>query len=799
MKKTLLCFKAFLFFFFSVVTLYSQNKTENRFVEKVYLHTDRTTYFLGEDLWYKAYNVNANNNTLTDNSNILYVELISPDSKIISRHKTNLEMGLGHGDFKLIDSIGVKPGVYQLRAYTNWNRNYGDDFVFKKNIEIIDVFQSHFNTEITGTKLDSKSVVEESNQNIFSIDFFPEGGSLLQNVASVIGFKAVDVNGNPIEVEGDIYDSNHQKVTSFSSVHDGMGTLQIIPLQGNAYYAIARIETGEELLVELPKVLTEGYLISFKRFKGRNIVSVNTNQETLSANTNRQIKIIFSSKSIPYLEVEQTIGKTITSFEIPSDKLPEGISQITLYDNTSKPQSERLIYIEKAQDLSVELTTDKSSYQPNEEVEVSISSTTISGEPQSGSFSLSVTDMNGLEDDKNNSSTICSYFLMESDIRGEVFHPNYYFNPENSKRLEHLDHVLLTQGWRDFLWKTQPMQNDTITFKAEKGFTISGRVKQLLGNKPSVNNNVTLAVMNNKNFNAFSSKTDSLGQFQFKDLMFSGKSNIQLNSRNEKGKYSGEILIDSLEEVPIQVSYKSEWNRPDLDNTVIENVYKKYVEFGVQPENVLKEVTIIASANKKEDIVANYGNYGFADKSYVADEDVHLFSTIGELLMVKFPNISGSEIYIVDGRQINPDEKSYFVDNIQPDDIVKIDIITEAQATLFFGIDGKNGVVAIYTKPNTGNKAKKEGISTVKKEIEGFYKARKFYVPTIKSEKSNNRPTDIRNTIYWNPYVHPDKTGKASVNYTNSSIETKVKVSLEGITTAGIPVVRNTYYTVKRY
>ncbi|KJD31115.1 hypothetical protein PK35_16235, partial [Tamlana nanhaiensis] len=42
---------------------------------------------------------------------------------------------------------GVKSGHYQLQAYKNWNRNFGDDFVFTKNIEIIDVFKAHFSYE----------------------------------------------------------------------------------------------------------------------------------------------------------------------------------------------------------------------------------------------------------------------------------------------------------------------------------------------------------------------------------------------------------------------------------------------------------------------------------------------------------------------------------------------------------------------------------------------------------------------------------------------------------------------------
>ena len=121
-----------------------------------------------------------------------------------------------------------------------------------------------------------------------------------------------------------------------------------------------------------------------------------------------------------------------------------------------------------------------------------MSSKSKAGAAKSASFSLSVTDMNGVVDEKDFGTNISSYFLMESDIRGKVHNPGYYFDATNVKRLEHLDDLLLTQGWRDFLWKTMPKSNDTINYKAEKGITISGRVKQLFGEKPKVNNRIGL-------------------------------------------------------------------------------------------------------------------------------------------------------------------------------------------------------------------------------------------------------------------------------------------------------------------
>jgi len=798
-------FVCFFLFVVSIGFLQAQDKnTIKPDVEKVYLHTDRSTYFMGEDIWYKAYNVRASNNLLFDNSNILYVELISADSKIVARNKTNLEMGLGHGDFHLADSLGVKPGIYQLRAYTNWNRNFGEDFVFKKNIEIIDVFEAYSNLKNTPKSAATTNIIStsSSNQNNFSVDFFPEGGSLLENVASIVGFKAVDGNGNPLTISGDVFDSDNELVTSFLSPHDGMGKFQIVPISGKTYYAKIKTSTGVELRFELPKVTKQGYLLNFRTFKGKNIVIINTNEATLAQNPNATLTVICKAKGISYLETTQTLTETSLSFELTKDKVPEGISQITLYDSNNRPQSERLVYIEKEHDLDVQLSTDKISYQPNEKATVNVSSKSKAGIAKSASFSLSVTDMNGIIEEKDYGTTISSYFLMEADIRGKVHHPGYYFDATNVKRLEHLDDLLLTQGWRDFLWKTIPKFNDTINYVAEKGITISGRVKQLLGEKALKNNNITLALINKKHMNIFNAVTDSLGSFKFENLMFSGKTNMFLNSRNGKGKFRGEILINTIEQPSLFTAFKSEpisWTQST--RTIVENVFKKFVAYGIQPENVLDEVKIVTKKKSQTPVL-----YGIPDNSYVPDESIATFTDIYDLMVQKIPGLfsegesvrfqrfEGEPLFLLNGNTAFRTE----IDFIQPSDVEKIDAVKGMQATLYYGEAAANGIVAVYTKPGI-KPGEKGGFHSIKKEINGFYSARVFYSPN--PEKPNLELDDkaaVRNIIYWNPYVHPDKTGNVSLNYYNTKIETKVKVALEGITSNGIPVVKNTYYTIKK-
>lgn len=792
-------------FVLSIGFLQAQDKKTIPDIEKIYLHTDKSIYFIGEDLWYKAYTVRASSNLLFDNSNILYVELIAPNSEIIARNKTNIEIGLGRGDFQLTDSLGVKPGVYQLRAYTNWNRNFGEDFVFKKNIEIIDVFESRSKSNPAQNSANAAAnlISEIGNPTSYRIDFFPEGGSFLENVASIVGFKAVDTNGNPIHVTGEIFDSNDELVTPFSSPHDGMGKFQMIPMEGKKYYAKINTPDGKVQRVELPKVADQGYLLSFRTFKGKNIVSLLTNEKTLLQNPNASLTVVCRAKGVSYFESTQTLNQTTFSFELAKDKTTEGISQITLYDSNSKPQSERLVYIEKEHDLEVQLSTDKASYKPNEKATVNVSSKSKTGVTKSASFSLSVTDMNGIVEENDFGTNISSYFLMESDIRGKVHNPGYYFDATNLKRLEHLDNLLLTQGWRDFLWKSTSKFSDLTTYKAEKGFTISGRVKQLFGSKAKVNTGIGLVLLNKKHMNTFKTTTDSIGSFKFENIMFSGKTKMVLNSKNEKGKYGGEIVVNPLEQPPVAISFKNEpivWT--ETKRMIVDNVFKKYAAFGVKPENILDEVQIMGQKKKYATVA-----YGVPDYKYIVDKvEAKKLNSSAELVEEEcrgvippnfsleldsyFDRESGKALILIDGYEAYEANELL---GIAPEDVVKIEVISGYVVNALYG---KSQVISVFTNGNR-NKAVSDYSYSVKQEVDGFYTERVFYSPNPEQAELDNKLA-VRNTLYWNPFVHPDANGNANVMYYNTKVETKVKVALEGITATGIPVTKKVYYTIKK-
>ncbi len=91
--------------------------------EKVYLHMDNTSYFLGDTIWYAIYTRQTNNDLPSNISHLAYVELYNQDGYMVERQLVDIRNGRGHGNFAL--SKEMFGGYYELRAYTRWQLNWG--------------------------------------------------------------------------------------------------------------------------------------------------------------------------------------------------------------------------------------------------------------------------------------------------------------------------------------------------------------------------------------------------------------------------------------------------------------------------------------------------------------------------------------------------------------------------------------------------------------------------------------------------------------------------------------------------
>lgn len=215
--------------------------------EKVYLHFDKPYYMAGETVWFKAYLFDASNHRIDSVSRVLYVDLVNESTGKVILQRILKSEGVAHGDMALPDTL--TEGMYQLRAYTNYMRNFSDELFFHKNIKI-------WQGTIQSTMSEAKAL---DLSNVASVQFFPEGGDLVQNLPSRVGFKAVNKLGKGVDIEGIVLDETQDTVAVFKSAHLGIGMFNFVPMPDKNYKAYVKKTDGKYWEQPFPQAKPSGF------------------------------------------------------------------------------------------------------------------------------------------------------------------------------------------------------------------------------------------------------------------------------------------------------------------------------------------------------------------------------------------------------------------------------------------------------------------------------------------------------------------------------------------------------------
>lgn len=800
-----------------------------KIIEKAYLHVDRESYYPGDDIWFKAYLIDASNRLLTANSANLHVELISMDSKIIDSRILRLDNGLGNGDFHLPEKL--QSGRYRIRAYTNYMRNFGDQLFFNKDITVIN------SSDAAKTFSDSSS----NDKNKLTVRFFPEGGSLVENVTSIVAFKAEDDLGYSHYISGEIYSSEGEKITDFKSTHNGMGTFMLKPATGLSYYAVIKNVKGELIRFDIPKCFSTGVAICVSGNKvGELLLTFKINPETLPLILDNDLSLTLSAHKIPFKTYSFRMKSMNSFLKLPANDLPEGIIMLTLSGLNNMPLCERLVYLQNNEDARINIETDKSIYNKRDSVSLKISLKTNSGIAQDAYLSLSATDYL-FTDSSRFHSTISSWFLLESDVHGPVEEPTHYFDPSVPERAKDLDMLLLTQGWRDFEWKYKNMN-----YPPENGLTISGRVRKKFADIPLRNATVNIGIFDIGKPLIINVPTDSSGRFCLNGIDLTGSAKVIASVTGDNNYLKGWLLLDSARYTPasvskgiipakfIQTNGQNNISADQLlnDNQLVKKNLYTYIHYSEIKNSIqrkyklsdtikLGEVRVIEhKVDWTDSPVTRSRHYlmGTPDYELKITPLDKTYSTAYKLINVRYlsqgkvprwaynPRIQ-YPLYMIDGRRAELGE----VQALPLDWVERIDVVKNSAAmlslrtlvqyeyrdTLGMTVTGyamADGAISIILKDGVENKSVYHS-STMK--FSGYNEPRIFYSPIHhKSLESDYKP-DLRTTLFWEPNIKVEDHKDLFLKYFNSDNPSVVKIIVEGITTAGIPVTGKTEYEVK--
>jgi hypothetical protein len=644
-----------------------------------------------------------------------------------------------------------------------------------------------------------KNIPIKATSNAVDVQFFPEGGNLVEGLPNKIAFKALNAAGLGEAVSGVIVDNEGTEVNRFETLQLGMGSFIVNPLPGKTYAAQVKFKDGSEQSFNLPKSQTSGYVLSINNTNPDKIgVKILMTTDLIGSN---EIKLVAQNSGNAYFVTRIASQKQIIAASIPKKELPSGIVQFTLFNNANVPVCERLAFVNNMEDrISATLANLKPEYTKREKVALSLSGK-FNDQPLQGSFSIAVTNTAAVKPDLENESNIFTSLLLSSDLPGYIENPNYYFLNTEAKTIQALDNLMLTQGWRRILWKNI-ISNAApiINYQPEKSLGISGTITSY-GGKPLPNSKVSL-FSSSGGFFAIDTLTDAQGRFNFDRLIFTDSTKFIVQARTAKDKKSLDIKLDI---VPGQIVTQNK-NTGDIEVNVNEalqgylkksnNYFDELTKRGLLERSImLNEVNIVEKKNPAPNS-SNLNGAGRADYVLTA-EMMQNCSTLSQCLQGRVAGLlfemgipyltrsmsMGGKVpmqIVLDGMTVEAD----FLDNIIPSDVESVEVLKSIGNTAIYGSSGGGGVLVITTKRGGGYTGATFAPGIITYAPKGYHIVREFYSPTYDPATPDNR-ADLRSTVYWNPHVVTDATGKATFNYFNTDEAGTYRVVIEGIDMMG--------------
>lgn len=833
--------------------------------EKIHLQNDKPIYAGGDTIWFRTFLVNAINNCPETISRYIYTELINPFGEAVSRVKIRQDKdSLYYGYLPLPEE--VPGGEYTLRAYTRYMENNDEESFFRKPVQIVsplnkslspsvrfegepgqktvNAYIELINTE-TQEKISMQNVsfydengsvehwqngdklrrlklkpdqykqkvikLEAANfqqflpislpANDYQVDFLPEGGNLPAGVLSKMAFKALNNYGLSETVTGVIKDESGKEICSFRTTHAGMGYFSWIPEAGKRYYAECTSASGVKKQFDLPEVETDTYTLKVQEARGKYYISILTSPE---ASTSDTMNILIHQHGYPLLV--QPITPSPGNISIDKEGLSSGIIHILLLNANNRIVSERLAFVQNDDQASATIQPDKESYSQREKVALSVTLKDAEGKPATGNFSIAVTDNRDVLPDS--SYTIYSSLLLTSDLRGHIEDPGWYFREKEKERIEGLDLLMLTQGWRKYnIENALSADYKQPEIHPEICQSLSGSIRRLVLDKAIPNSHIRIYAPQQKMLEEVIS--DKNGKFELAPFEFPDSTQYYAYATTEKGgknilltldpesfpainkqwplrKYSNTDSGETLTDIPVSVEFLDKIDRKMTYQNGMRTVFlEEVVVTGKKkvyntPFESIPAALTLRQEDMKKSPMKDLGSFITSRASGILYENGTFYSLrSGDFKIII------DEMPIIDDPNSNNGLASIIVQTLRTEDIEQIDISQNPMDGLaWFPMTGAPFIAIKLRKDADRYNQRPRNIQNI--QLLGYQKPASFYSPKYETrQQKENEAPDLRTTIYWQPNVLTDSNGNARIEFYTADGDVSYSILLEGITQDG--------------
>lgn len=587
----------------------------------------------------------------------------------------------------LLDSVEVK----------RKNKQYIMDYTLPKDLITLKLKVKLEDTKLKNHKRKTERTYSKTialNKDFLDLQFFPESGKLIAGFENKVGYKSINYKGLGAVVSGHIIDETDSIIRPFTTNKLGMGFTFFKPRKNKSYYGKIMSEEGVAYKYPLPKVTPQGYILSLGEttdYMSLNIKSNIVNADSLYVKVRSRGVLIQNYAFVLEAGAHEALVK--------KEELPHGIVSVTLYNRNHTPICERLFFNYNEENiLNITAKTNRQIYGQRDRTALNVSVLDSDKDPVEANFSALIVDKGKLGATQKSQSNILSYFLLNSELKGFIENPNYYFDSKNALRKRDLEALMLTQGWRDYVYDDTETNLD-FEFKPETDVLVSGKVGAIFSENKPPKKSVNLTMITKPSLGIYKAETDSLGAFAFNmNNSFADEHKVLIQSKSKKGRPKNYSITLNDPLAPPKVNYKT-------DETIVlaDTIYKAFIEesiiqyetnndFKTTSETVALDAVELTGYNvtpEREKIFKLHGPPDTViENEELVKEEEKWMSGLYDLLRTKFPD----DIYFEDVRYpaeafgLKQDPSFTPVDTIVPS--LEVPKIAETNVAFVF-IDGE--------------------------------------------------------------------------------------------------------------
>jgi hypothetical protein len=600
---------------------------------------------------------------------------------------------------------------------------------------------------------------------------------------SKVAFKAAKRGGNGFDFAGYLLDNNDTLIR-FSPYHAGMGNFILIPATGHNYKAVIIPVNGKPFTKELPIIYANGYTMQVTDAgNGKINVMVQCNIAAI-----KEVYLLAHTRGSLKFASTASLQNGKATFSFDRSVLGDGVSQLTVFNDQRKPVSERLYFKKPGQNLSLSLNTDKPTYETRKKVSIDVAAANA----DTASLSMAVYMLDSLQSIDN--TTIETYLLLSSDLRGYIEDPSYYFSTSVTEAAIAIDNLMLTQGWRRFKWNDVLLdEKPSFEFAPElNGHILTGRIINPKTQEPQKFIETFLSVPGS--LTQFrTSISDSAGHVKFEMPNFYGGTSLVVQPN---------AFTDTISKVEIDDPFSKQYSATPIP------VFKKPVNYPntILDRNIAMQVQNIYTTEKLKQFyfpadVDTTAFYTTPDFKYALD-DYTRFTSMEEVLReyVAFVNVTrrGGRVYLP---VVNTAENTYFQTdplvlldgvpvfnfnkllNFDPLKIKSLDVVTRRYV---LGSSVFEGILNWKTySPTLANYEFSSNVTVL--DYEGLQIEREFYSPTYNTpEAMASHLPDFRNVLQWKPDIKLSSNKKNTIEFYTSDLPGKYVVVVQGLSVKGL-------------